>query len=114
MPDRGQDSGNSRRGNGPRLVHAPRGWWSRLKHAAGRLALLQVLFGAIVGAAVVGWSLARWESGRASRDDLAPLVEVSRDHEGRLIRLETDLGWIKQTLYEMARRAGLSPTPPPP
>ncbi|MEK7180504.1 MAG: hypothetical protein AAB706_03435 [Patescibacteria group bacterium] len=107
------DNGAIRKG-GLRTIPEPRGAWSQIRKLAGRLSLLHVLLGVVAGAALAGWSVARWESGRASRDDLMPLVEVSRDHEGRLIRLETDLGWIKQTLYEMARRAGLSPTPPPP
>jgi len=35
-------------------------------------------------------------------------------HELRLTALETDIEWIKRTLFETARAVGARPSPPPP
>jgi len=87
--------------------------WSSLRRIVSRIRLLWLLGGFVAGAAAVGWTVAKWEDGRASTSDVQLIANIAENHDRRLIRLETDLGWIKQTLYEMARRVGLSPQPPP-
>lgn len=85
--------------------------WKRLARIASRVSLIGILAGFVVGAATIAWTVARWEDRRASIDDVAAVGALVSEQDHRLIRIETDLGWIKQTLYSLAQRAGLSPAP---
>jgi hypothetical protein len=84
---------------------------------------------AITAAAVVlvgaGATFATWQAGVARVEDLAKVREAvtaevasvrhdERALEVRATRVETDLGWIKSALYQIAQQTGAATVPPPP
>ena len=89
-----------------------------LSGLAQRASSLKVLVGiglALILAGATGLAFVfRFESKADADRSVRSLRATDRDHESRLIRQETNLDWIKSTLYELARRQGINPSPPPP
>jgi hypothetical protein len=89
-----------------------------------RVRMTHAIVGASAALLLAGFAAAAAVSGHRAKDEVraavAPLIEKDRDHEGRIKALEADditlrgsVEWMTKTLFDVATRAGLSPSRPP-
>lgn len=88
-----------------------------------RASILQLIGGLLIGLFIGGISLGRWLDKHPSITEVQSLItdhqdiavnEKLEDHENRLTHMETDMQWVKVTLFNIAVRVGSTVEPPPP
>ena len=86
----------------------------RTRDPVERVVRWKIVLSVVTGLFLTGWAGSRYASGLATQSELNATAADIDSIDRRVLRLETDLAWIKGTLYEIAKHTGITTVPPPP